>query len=103
MERVGYLCATRWYNIEKARRVLGYAPIVGMDEGIRKTAEVCICFFFPCLSSLIWNLFSGGLPSSKKRHRDARFFSSRRSLLWYHIILGNFRSISIIHSVCCND
>ncbi|KZT37088.1 C-3 sterol dehydrogenase [Sistotremastrum suecicum HHB10207 ss-3] len=39
MERVGYLCATRWYNIEKARRVLGYAPIVGMDEGIRKTAE----------------------------------------------------------------
>ena len=27
---------TRYFNIEKARRRLGYSAIVGLDEGIRK-------------------------------------------------------------------
>lgn len=38
--RVTYMCASRYYNIEKARRVLGYEPDVGMKEGIEKTIEV---------------------------------------------------------------
>ncbi|KAF8573564.1 C-3 sterol dehydrogenase [Ramaria rubella] len=37
--RVEYMCATRYYNIEKARRVLGYEPDVGLKEGIEKTLE----------------------------------------------------------------
>lgn len=37
--RVEYMCGTRYYNIEKARRVLGYEPDVGMEEGIQKTIE----------------------------------------------------------------
>ncbi|KAJ7505379.1 C-3 sterol dehydrogenase [Mycena galericulata] len=33
--RVSFSCARRWHNIEKARRVLGYEPKVGVDEGVR--------------------------------------------------------------------
>ncbi|KAJ6559248.1 C-3 sterol dehydrogenase [Mycena vulgaris] len=33
--KVSFSCARRWYNIEKARRVLGYEPKVGVDEGVR--------------------------------------------------------------------
>ncbi|KAJ7469575.1 hypothetical protein FB451DRAFT_1176815 [Mycena latifolia] len=34
-----FMCASRSYDISLAREVLGYAPIVGHDEGIRRTAE----------------------------------------------------------------
>ncbi|KAF7330912.1 3Beta-HSD domain-containing protein [Mycena venus] len=34
-----WFCATRTYDISLARDVLGYAPIVTHDEGIRRTAE----------------------------------------------------------------
>ncbi|KAF8493822.1 C-3 sterol dehydrogenase [Gautieria morchelliformis] len=37
--RLKYACATRYYNCEKARRVLGYEPDVGLKEGIEKTIE----------------------------------------------------------------
>ncbi|EIW81397.1 C-3 sterol dehydrogenase [Coniophora puteana RWD-64-598 SS2] len=37
--RVGYSCATRYHNIERARRVLGYEPEIGIEEGVRKTVE----------------------------------------------------------------
>ncbi|KAF8208883.1 C-3 sterol dehydrogenase [Mycena galopus ATCC 62051] len=37
--KVGYSCASRWHNIEKARRVLGYEPSVGLEEGVRRTIE----------------------------------------------------------------
>lgn len=39
--RVTYSCAWRCFNIEKARRALGYEPQVGLEEGIRRTTEVC--------------------------------------------------------------
>lgn len=38
--RVTYSCVDRTYNIEKARRVLGYQPRVGMHEGAQKAVEV---------------------------------------------------------------
>lgn len=37
--KVTFSCATRWYNIEKARRVLGYEPEVGVEEGVRRMVE----------------------------------------------------------------
>ncbi|KAH7927634.1 C-3 sterol dehydrogenase [Leucogyrophana mollusca] len=37
--RVGYSCATRYHNIEKARRVLGYEPETGLEEGVKKMVE----------------------------------------------------------------
>lgn len=40
--RVTFTCAHRWHNIEKARRVLGYEPQVGLEEGMRRTVEVCL-------------------------------------------------------------
>lgn len=38
--RVTFTCANRWHNIEKARRVLGYEPQVGLEDGMRRTVEV---------------------------------------------------------------
>ncbi|KAL0960718.1 hypothetical protein HGRIS_005743 [Hohenbuehelia grisea] len=37
--KVTFSCATRWHNIEKARRVLGYEPIVDLEEGVRRMVE----------------------------------------------------------------
>jgi sterol-4alpha-carboxylate 3-dehydrogenase (decarboxylating) len=34
---VKYSCMTRYYDIGKARRLLGYAPIVGLQEGIERS------------------------------------------------------------------
>ncbi|KAI8458979.1 hypothetical protein BY996DRAFT_6817082 [Phakopsora pachyrhizi] len=36
---VRYACASRYYNIEKARVVLSYEPIVGVEEGIKRSIE----------------------------------------------------------------
>jgi sterol-4alpha-carboxylate 3-dehydrogenase (decarboxylating) len=38
--RITFASAHRWHNIEKARRVLGYEPQVGLEEGLRRTMEV---------------------------------------------------------------
>lgn len=35
--RVKLITANRFFDIRKAKDVLGYAPIVGMDEAIRRT------------------------------------------------------------------
>ncbi|KAM5533594.1 hypothetical protein V8D89_012707 [Ganoderma adspersum] len=37
--RVSYSCAWRCFNIEKARKVLGYEPQVGLEEGLKRTFE----------------------------------------------------------------
>jgi sterol-4alpha-carboxylate 3-dehydrogenase (decarboxylating) len=37
--KVAFSCAKRWHNIERARRVLGYEPQVGVEEGIQKMVE----------------------------------------------------------------
>ena len=38
--KVTYTASARFYNIEKARRALGYEPIVGMEEAIKRSVEV---------------------------------------------------------------
>ena len=43
--RVTFSCVWRCHNIEKARRVLGYEPQVGMEEGLKKTLEVRLLSF----------------------------------------------------------
>jgi len=45
--RVTFTCAHRWHNIERARRVLGYEPQVGLEEGMRRTVEVCLVLSLP--------------------------------------------------------
>ena len=35
-QQVKYSCITRYYSIDKARKRLGYAPIVDLDEGVRR-------------------------------------------------------------------
>jgi sterol-4alpha-carboxylate 3-dehydrogenase (decarboxylating) len=40
--RVKFATQKRYYNVERARRLLGYEPIVGVEEGIKRTLEVGI-------------------------------------------------------------
>lgn len=37
--KVTYSCVDRWHNIEKARRVLGYEPQVGLADGVQRMVE----------------------------------------------------------------
>ncbi|KZT19524.1 C-3 sterol dehydrogenase [Neolentinus lepideus HHB14362 ss-1] len=37
--RVTFSCVHRWHNIEKARRVLGYEPEVGLEEGVKRMVD----------------------------------------------------------------
>ncbi|KAH9480459.1 Sterol-4-alpha-carboxylate 3-dehydrogenase, decarboxylating [Psilocybe cubensis] len=37
--KVTFSCAMRWHNIEKARRILGYEPQVGVQEGAKRMVE----------------------------------------------------------------
>jgi len=53
--KVTFSCASRWYNIEKARRILGYEPDVGIYEGAQRAVEVGF-IFIPFLGSLL-NIF----------------------------------------------
>jgi len=39
IEKVYYSITKRTYNIEKARRMLGYEPIVGVDEGLKLSIQ----------------------------------------------------------------
>jgi sterol-4alpha-carboxylate 3-dehydrogenase (decarboxylating) len=43
--KVTFSCATRYHNIEKARRILGYEPVVGLEEGVKRTVEVWSLYF----------------------------------------------------------
>ncbi|KAG8873674.1 erg26, C-3 sterol dehydrogenase [Tulasnella sp. 331] len=47
--RVAVTSNSRWFNIEKARRVLGYEPKIGLEEGIKR--------------SVAWFNLQGGLSS----------------------------------------
>lgn len=38
--RVKFATQKRYYNAERARRLLGYEPIVGVEEGLKRTMEV---------------------------------------------------------------
>lgn len=40
--KVRFSCMTRYYSIDKAKRRLGYKPIVGADEGLRRGVADCI-------------------------------------------------------------
>ena len=37
--RVKMITANRYFNISKAKNVLGYSPIVSMDEALKRTAK----------------------------------------------------------------
>lgn len=39
--KVTYSCVNRWHNVEKARRVLGYEPQVGLADGVQRMVDVC--------------------------------------------------------------
>ncbi|MCJ1362149.1 erg26, C-3 sterol dehydrogenase [Acarospora aff. strigata] len=38
-KHVRYSCMTRYYNIDKAKRRLGYKPIVSLEEGVRRAVR----------------------------------------------------------------
>lgn len=50
-EKVLYSTATRWYNIERARIMLDYEPVVGVEEGIKR--GVAVSLVLPASLSLV--------------------------------------------------
>jgi hypothetical protein len=40
---VQFSYVNRYHNIEKARRVLGYEPLIGIEEGMKRTFDVRGC------------------------------------------------------------
>lgn len=38
-QRIVYSCMTRYYDISKAKRRLGYRPLVSLDEGVRRSVK----------------------------------------------------------------
>jgi len=38
-QRITFSCMTRYYDISKAKRRLGYKPLVSLDEGVRKSVK----------------------------------------------------------------
>ncbi|KAH8676326.1 3-beta hydroxysteroid dehydrogenase/isomerase [Xylariales sp. PMI_506] len=38
-QRITYSCMTRYYDITKARRRLGYSPLVSVDEGVKRAVR----------------------------------------------------------------
>lgn len=56
--KVTYSASSRYYNIEKARRALGYSPIVSVEEGIRRSVDVSTCpSFASCHEQWLTHLF----------------------------------------------
>ncbi|EJT73430.1 hypothetical protein GGTG_10268 [Gaeumannomyces tritici R3-111a-1] len=41
-QRIIYSCMTRYYNIDKAKRRLGYKPLVSLEEGVRRGVADCL-------------------------------------------------------------
>lgn len=41
-----FICTTRWHNIEKAKKVLGYKPKVSMEEALDLYVDVCVIFSY---------------------------------------------------------
>ncbi|SMQ45137.1 unnamed protein product [Zymoseptoria tritici ST99CH_3D7] len=41
-QKVRLSCMTRWYSIAKAKRRLGYRPLVELREGLRRGVEDCV-------------------------------------------------------------
>jgi len=102
--RVEYMCGARYYNIEKARRVLGYEPDVGTEEGIQKTLEVSL-FLYPYTDLRPRHLsFSGGeaLNNKLQRPNDSCYSLSLIYLLILSyisvLLIGNYIRLTQIHS-----
>ncbi|KAK5256056.1 erg26, C-3 sterol dehydrogenase [Cryomyces antarcticus] len=38
-QQVRYSCMARWFSVEKAKRRLGYRPVVGLEEGIQRAVN----------------------------------------------------------------
>jgi len=66
--KVTFSCATRYHNIEKARRVLGYEPLVGLEEGVKRTVEVCLLFLgLIVLLKQIWQWWHADYLANQKK------------------------------------
>ncbi len=61
--KVTFACTNRFHNIEKARRVLGYEPQVGLEDGIKRMVEVCAIPVHT--NQFILTHYSGGIPNIK--------------------------------------
>ena len=95
---------SRYFNIEKARRVLGYEPQVGLEDGIKRTIDVSYCVQTIRIEiDDFFIYFSGGIR--KARHNlltnASRFPSSVRWLQFCSIMLIHFPTLVLYICKCC--
>lgn len=69
--RIYYVTAHRWFNIEKSRRVLGYEPDVGIEEGIKRAVAVRP-FRFDGVTTVIAHLCSLSIIVVERRGGEKR-------------------------------
>ncbi len=67
--RVTFSCAWRCFNIERTRRVLGYEPQVGLEEGLKRTLEVrhSVCHWCSAHTFCSRGPLNGRRSGSRKR------------------------------------
>ena len=41
-QKVKFSCMTRYYNIDKAKKRLGYRPVIGIAEGLKRAVADCV-------------------------------------------------------------
>lgn len=100
--RVTFTCAHRWHNIEKARRVLGYEPQVGLEEGMKRTVEVRALLDVIDLTLVSDALFtiSGGKPRRPSRHHEHYCIYYLRSS--YTLCILAFLRLLVYARLACN-
>ncbi|KAF8134019.1 3-beta hydroxysteroid dehydrogenase/isomerase family-domain-containing protein [Boletus edulis] len=103
--RVGYSCAMRYHNIEKARRVLGYEPEVGLEEGVRRMVEVGLARVYVCVGQILTTYWFLVVQGGERSCIDARGFifvrvMGHRTLESYSYLIDS-TYIYLLHSFLC--
>ena len=65
-------------DITKARRLLGYTPVVGLEEGLRRTLDWCRTEHATTAVSPARGTRDGGLVSAKRETREGGLVSPKR-------------------------
>ena len=90
--RVSYSCAQRYHNIEKARRVLGYEPEVGLQEGVDRMVQVCASYAVLLQPADVYIVVQG---------REWAVIVGGRCMDWPFITL--FWHLDISYITCCDS
>lgn len=102
-EKVLYATSIRWFNIERARIMLDYEPVVGVEEGIKR--GVAVSEVFCALQGLADVAPAGSGTKQTRRRRQLRKLSNAEQTVDYDAHASQYthpdflsrRSLSVAH------